>query len=532
LPGSYLRVLDPASEGEGPESAPAAGAPVRAGTSSLLGIKFGNYSASELLGSGAMGEVYLGVHPEIDRRVAIKVMARDLADLPAMESRFIEEARAISRIKHPNIIDIYDFGRLPTGQPYYIMELLSGRSLALEMERVGALSIAGALPIVLQICRGLQVAHERGIVHRDLKPENVFLVDGEPMVAKLLDFGLAKFLPSDRRQTGRGVVLGTPIVIAPEQAAGRVDQIGPRTDLYSLGVVLFWMLAGRPPFDDTVPAILLSRHLDEPAPDVRSLRPGVPPRIAELLSRCLEKSPERRPSSAAEVARSFAEAAEGVAGAPALLEPAPRPAEPAPRSPRRGGTLRASSGEAGPSEVASERRASPSSSTLEQPAVARPRWLLGLLGGGLIAGAMALVLTSTGHRAPRTGDGPRPGEALRVGEPGPGAGRGSAAAERVRPAPPPTTSGVAPASAPTGAGAQPTGPVRALPPTPSAEEPRRPAPLPQRKSRSSLAPSPSTPPSDAGAGAGAGAAAATKPGPTAPRRVGEGTLDPNEFPSP
>lgn len=272
---------------------------------SLVGAQFGNYRAEKLLGSGSMGEVYLGVHPEIAREVAIKVMAADIAEHPAMQSRFLEEARALSRIKHPNVIEIYDFGRLPSGQPYYVMELLSGRPLSDEMARVGQFSASDLLPMLQQICRGLQVVHQQGIVHRDLKPENIFLLESTPLQVKLLDFGLAKVLPSERRRTGRGVILGSPTVIAPEQVAGQAGQIGPRTDLYSLGVVLFWMLAGSPPFDDEAPALLLARHLDDPAPDLATRVPEVPAGIARLVARCLAKRPEGRPASAAEVAELF-----------------------------------------------------------------------------------------------------------------------------------------------------------------------------------------------------------------------------------
>ncbi|MCA9667941.1 MAG: serine/threonine protein kinase [Myxococcales bacterium] len=275
---------------------------------SMEGKRFGNYIAFEVLGRGGMGTVYLAEHPEIKRRVAIKVLNRthkkDIVD------RFLAEATAVNRIGHPNIIDIYDFGRTESGRVYYVMEHLVGRELSEIMTEKQRMTAAEIAPYVEQICAALQAAHECDVIHRDLKPENIFVCDGNPMVLKVLDFGIAKLLdaPESSFKTSPGTVLGTPMFSSPEQAGGELSKIGPPSDLYSLGVILYWMLTGRPPFMAESMALLLAMHMSDPPRPVRDIVPTVPQQIAEWVERCLAKKPEDRPSSAKQFAEAFAAA--------------------------------------------------------------------------------------------------------------------------------------------------------------------------------------------------------------------------------
>ena len=273
---------------------------------SLIGEKVGNYVIKSLLGRGGMASVFLAEHPRIGRQVAVKVLAPHLTLQPEMPTRFEREARAAARLRHPNIIEIIDFGNLDDGSPYYTMELLVGRELrqlAREKKRWTAWE---ALPYLKQICAALQVAHEARMVHRDLKPENIFVLDEEPMRLKILDFGIAKLLESDDAlQTATGTLLGSPYFAAPEQAAGQVDAVCPQSDIYSLGVILYWMLCGKPPFMGKAQGMLIAQHIKEEPPPLLTRNPAVPVDVAALVHGCLQKDPRERPATAREVARRF-----------------------------------------------------------------------------------------------------------------------------------------------------------------------------------------------------------------------------------
>ena len=275
----------------------------------LVGRKVGNYELKKLLGRGGMGLVYLAEHPRIGRKVAVKVMSSAFSQLPHAAERFEAEAKLITRVCHPNIIEIYDFGSLDDGSLYYVMELLSGRELAEVLREHGRLGARQAVPYVEQICAGLQAAHDLGVVHRDLKPENIFVLDGEPLVVKILDFGIAKLLEDGGEGGGgltkTGMVMGTPLYIAPEQAAGEPHRISALTDVYSLGAVLYRVLGGVTPFVDSAPGRLIASHITKEPPPLSEHEPGVPAGVAELVHRCLSKEPEDRPGSAAEVAREY-----------------------------------------------------------------------------------------------------------------------------------------------------------------------------------------------------------------------------------
>ena len=280
------------------------------GQRQLIGLQIGNYVLRELIGEGGMGQVFLAEHPRIGRKVAIKVLGEQIAGQPRVAQRFESEARVISRLDHPNIVNLFDYGALEDGSLYYVMELLQGHELEQICRARGKFSAADAYPFVLQICRGLQAAHDKGIVHRDLKPANIFVLDDPSVRIKILDFGIAKLLEGQQGAgaTTTGMVMGTPLFISPEQASGQSQQIGPPTDIYSLGVILFKMLSGQLPFEGTTPVLLLAKHIETMPPHLREKEPAIPPLLDDLVNRCLLKDPAQRPRSAAEVALRFAEA--------------------------------------------------------------------------------------------------------------------------------------------------------------------------------------------------------------------------------
>ena len=268
--------------------------------SSLVGKKVGNYVIKALIGRGGMGSVYSAEHPRIGRKVAIKVLADHLAVQENMARRFETEARAMARLLHPNIIEIYDFGNLDNGTPYYVMELLLGCELRQVMKECKQMTAREVLPYLEQICAALQAAHDRSVVHRDLKPENIFVLEGEPMRLKILDFGIAKILETEQGAaiTTSGMILGSPVFASPEQVAGESAAISPRTDLYSLGVMLYSQLCGRPPFTSKSSGVLIAMHLKDQPPPLLVKNPSVPAPVAELIHQCLEKKPSLRPESA------------------------------------------------------------------------------------------------------------------------------------------------------------------------------------------------------------------------------------------
>jgi serine/threonine protein kinase len=245
-----------------------------------------------------MGVVYLAQHPVIGRKVAIKLLHAVLARDPDIVARFFNEARAIHMIAHENIVEILDFGQTADGQPYFIMEYLTGESLSDAIGR-GAMVPELVEAISVQMCRALSAAHSKGIVHRDLKPHNVQLVtkaDGALQV-KILDFGVAKILASpDGEQsvkTRTGSLMGTPLYMSPEQCKG-AGLLDHRTDIYSLGVILFEMISGRPPFTAEGVGELFAKHMLEDAPLVTEFAPNAPPHMAAAIMKSLAKEPDAR----------------------------------------------------------------------------------------------------------------------------------------------------------------------------------------------------------------------------------------------
>ncbi len=296
----------------------------------------GRYRILSVLGEGGMGTVYEARHTALARSFAMKVLRRDVARDPELSNRFTLEAKATAAVKHPNIVAINDFGRLEDDTPYFVMELLTGETLADLIKRCGPLPPARAARMVLQIAAGLRAAHEAGVVHRDLKPENVFLV-GPPTAAadakdevRIVDFGAAK-LAGAARLTKVGVVFGTPHYMSPEQASGQA--VDHRADIYAVGVIMYVMFTARVPFEaDTYMGILTQHMFVQPTPPSRLL-PATGHNLGALETvtlRALEKKPEDRYQTMEELSAAIAEvvtvAPDGeVAIAPRAETPSRRP---------------------------------------------------------------------------------------------------------------------------------------------------------------------------------------------------------------
>ncbi len=259
------------------------------------------YRVIELLGEGGMGKVYLAEHVEIGKRVALKVLHPSYSRMPDLVERFRREARAASKIGHPNIVDVTDSGTTNDGSVYFVMEYLEGVELGSIIDREGAIDVARALKIAGQICRALSAAHAQGIVHRDLKPENVFLItrDGAADVVKVLDFGIAKTTEAEaareRRLTSPGMAMGTPEYMSPEQAAGRPADA--RCDVYALGAILYEMVTGAAPYSgDNFMEILTKKATQDPPPP-HLLRSELPQQVGDLVMQAMARSPDDRPQT-------------------------------------------------------------------------------------------------------------------------------------------------------------------------------------------------------------------------------------------
>ena len=260
------------------------------------GQQVGNYKVLSRIGTGGMGAVYLAEHPVIGKRVALKVIHRELAGNREVISRFYQEARAVTKIGNEHIVEIHDFGQSAEGDHFFIMELLEGQTLAQMLARERVVDVGRALHICAQIADALCAAHQAGIIHRDLKPDNVMLCHrhGDPTFVKLLDFGLAKMYDGGARNlTAAGVVLGTPQYMSPEACESRKD-IDHRTDIYALGVLLFQMLTGQVPFDGQSMGEVLIKQVMHAPPAPRALNPHIPPSVEQVILRCLAKSPDAR----------------------------------------------------------------------------------------------------------------------------------------------------------------------------------------------------------------------------------------------
>jgi serine/threonine-protein kinase len=260
--------------------------------------QLGQYRLKKKLGSGGMGDVYLAEHQMMKRPCAVKLIRPEKAGDPRVLARFEREVRATAKLSHWNSIDIYDFGRTADGTFYYVMEFLPGHNIGEIVEEYGPIAPARAVYLMDQVCAALAEAHGIGLVHRDIKPANIFCAyrGGVFDVAKLLDFGLAKptfEVANDSRLTMEGTITGSPLYMSPEQASGN-EGIDGRSDIYSLGGVLYFMLTGQPPFVADNPLKVMIAHASQEVAPPRQLNPDLPVELEEIVLRCLEKDPDHR----------------------------------------------------------------------------------------------------------------------------------------------------------------------------------------------------------------------------------------------
>ncbi len=272
----------------------------------MIGEVIGSYRLVAELGKGGMGMVYRAEHVQLGRPAALKMLQPRLSSDGGIVQRFFNEAKAASAIDHPGIVEIYDFGTHTDGRAYIVMALLRGESLEDRLKR-GQLAPLDGATLLAQVAGALAAAHARGIVHRDLKPDNIYLVPNEMIPGgiqvKLLDFGIAKLADEQAAgfKTQTGALMGTPAYMSPEQCMGRSD-LDHRTDLYSLGCILYHVMCGRPPFtSDQGTGVMIAAHLRDPVPDPRTFNPSLPPALIAVVMRLLEKEPQARFQTAAEV---------------------------------------------------------------------------------------------------------------------------------------------------------------------------------------------------------------------------------------
>jgi eukaryotic-like serine/threonine-protein kinase len=307
----------PPREAAAPDASATSPAPPLAGTGQGT---LGRYRIERELGRGAMGAVYLGLDPQIGRQVAIKTMAlgREFAGTELVEARtrFFREAEMAGRLQHPDIVTIFDAGE-EDGLAYIAMEFVKGHDLLPHTVPGRLLPLGDVLQTTARVAEALAYAHRQGVVHRDIKPANV-MVDAASNTVKVTDFGIARVADAHRTRTGR--VLGTPSFMSPEQmAGGRVDG---RSDLYSLGVMLFQLVTGALPHASDSMARLMHQIANEPAPDVRSLRPELPEGLARAIAAALEKRPELRPADGALMGATLRALRAGLGDQPAPPRPA------------------------------------------------------------------------------------------------------------------------------------------------------------------------------------------------------------------
>ncbi|HET7090978.1 MAG TPA: protein kinase, partial [Anaerolineae bacterium] len=270
----------------------------------LAGRDLGQYHVVELIGQGGMAAVYKAYQPALERHVAIKVLPEQLALVPDFSDRFVREAKAIAQLNHPNILPVMDFGQ-EDGLSYIVMKYVRGGTLADRLRR--PIDLLTTTRLVEQIAAALDHAHSRGIIHRDVKPSNVLLDEGEWV--QLADFGLAKIVARDEDLTGTGTGMGTPTYLSPEQGKGL--PLDHRTDIYSLGVIVYEMVTGRPPFTGENLVAIVMKHIYEPPPLPRVTNPDVPEAVQAVMLKALAKSPADRFDSAGDLAHALRKAVTG-----------------------------------------------------------------------------------------------------------------------------------------------------------------------------------------------------------------------------
>jgi len=294
----------------------------------LSGKQLGQYQVVEALGGGGMASVYKAYQANMERHVALKILPRHLAAEPDFVSRFKNESKVIASLEHPNILPVYDFGEAD-GYTYLVMRYVEGGQTLSGLLQGVPLPDAHIQRLIGQIAAALDYAHSRGVIHRDVKPSNVLL--DEHGNCLLSDFGLAKVLFNSSHLTASGAFLGTPKYASPEQCLGSSD-IDQRSDVYSLGVIMYEMATGRPPFDAETPMGVVIKHIHDPLPMPRTINPDLPEAVERVILKALSKEPLARHSTAGELALAFYAAVEGCAeeidGLPAARTAAPRKTQP------------------------------------------------------------------------------------------------------------------------------------------------------------------------------------------------------------
>jgi len=456
----------------------------------LIGERVNNYQIISLLGEGGMGAVYLAEHPFMGRKAAIKVLRREFAEDANLVERFMNEARAANAIRHPNIIDIIDVGRLPSGIPYLMMEYLEGQALAARIQAERTLGIPDALNVGIQTASALKAAHAKGIVHRDLKPDNLFLVPddaGSLSRVKVLDFGIAKLraeLSGGSGKTQAGAIMGTPPYMSPEQCRGVSDEIDHRSDIYSLGIILYEMLSGAPPFMGAGWGDVVLMHITQPPSPLRAKNAAVSPQLEAIVMKALHKRPDDRWASMAELETAL----RNVQAAPVATLSGTGASAGMPRAEAQSApatTLRGSAGQVG------------ASADDDEPALPRPLWKRPaalVIGGVAVVGIAAFVVLGGGGKRPA-------GEAAAPSALAPPVAAPAAAGPPPAAAPPAPPPAAPPAAAAPAAAPAPAGEKAAVPP-PADSAPVAAAPARSAGNKSGEARSADSKPAEAKSGHG------------------------------
>jgi serine/threonine protein kinase len=438
------------------------------------GVKIGEYRVEKLLGEGGMGQVYAAKQPVIGKRVAIKILKSAFSNDAELVRRFLGEARAVNKIGHPNIIDIFSFGQLPDGRQYFVMEFLEGETLGERIQRE-PFETEEAKRLLTQACNALEAAHREKVVHRDLKPDNLWIArpkHGQSFI-KVLDFGIAKLVETEIvNVTQTGVTMGTPMYMSPEQCIGQ--NVDHRTDIYAMGAMLYQVFAGRLPFDGRTFAEVVAQQLTAVPQPPSQFRP-MSAALERLILSCLEKDAAKRPQTAAELGIMLE----------AALSPGGPQAVPMPRtvaldlSALPGGQIETRQGFAGLEAKAKENPATYHPPAMTEPPEAPPRRLGLLVGVGAVGLAIliaAVVALSGGHKKAVVTTPPEPPPAPRIEPPPP----------KPQPTPPTTTAN--PAETPPA-----TPPPREPPTTTAHDSPVHP-PRVGKHPRPGDEPPPATPP--------------------------------------
>ncbi len=278
----------------------------------LIGqILQGTYRIERVIGSGGMGSVYEAGHQRLNKRFAVKVLSPEVAGSAEALARFRQEALVTSALGNPNIVEVFDFNHMEDGTPYIVMEYLRGEDLASRLQRVGRLPLAKAVEIFRQAAAALHAAHQKGIIHRDLKPQNVFLarLDDREDYVKIVDFGISKVVGSRHAMTGTHELLGSPSYMSPEQALVKASLVDLRADIFTMGTLVYLMLAGRPPFlADTMPDLLFKIVREDP-PSLCAVSPDVSENVERVIFKALAKDREKRHATMEAFSQALCEAA-------------------------------------------------------------------------------------------------------------------------------------------------------------------------------------------------------------------------------